>query len=635
MNKKRDIKKISYFTVGLTITFLLCISYILQPKPLHIFDLKLYDLLFLLRGEEKQSDRLVIVAIDEPSLEKLGRWPWDRDLFAKMIKKISEFSPAVIAFDVLFSEQEKNDIILSKSISDAGIVLMPIVFFFDKEDLAPKDIILKSCIRILNPEKFERHPPVSSRNVLVPVEKISLASAGFGHINMFPDVDGTIRSEVLFIEYEGCLIPSLSLKAVAVYLGIPEEKLIIDATRGIFIGKRYLKTDKQGRILIPYYGGNETFKYISAVDILNGRVNKRDLEEKIVLIGATAVGIYDLRVTPFSSALPGVEKHANVIEALISGKNIVSAHNGVIFLSLILTGVLSILIYQKLRAMHSLILLITLISIIFIISYFLFVSQGIWFSYLYPSANLFFQFICITAIKYAFFEKEARQIKRIFSSYVTERIVSELIKNPSMAKLGGDKREITVLFSDIRDFTSLSEKLTPEQVVEILNDYFSSMTEIILKWEGTLDKFIGDAIMVFWGAPIEQPDHAERAVNCAIEMLQKLREICEKLKAEGKPILKIGIGINTGEAIVGNIGAEGKKMDYTVIGDSVNIASRLEGLNKQFNTEIIISEFTYKKILPKIEMKLFENLVSFEALGKISIRGKREPIEIYKVSVVS
>jgi len=244
MDKKREIKKSIYYIIAVAITLIFCLLYYFQPEPLHILELKLYDLLFLLRGEERPSDKVIIVAIDEPSIEKLGRWPWSRDKIAKLVETLNEYSPAVIAFDVIFSETEKNDTALAKSIENAGKVILPVVFFFDKKDLKPKSVIFKSSVRVINHEKFMEYAPLSSNSVLIPVEPLSKASAGFGHINMFPDPDGTIRTETLFIEYNGYLIPSLSLKASALYLGIPEEKFLIDATKGIYLGKKYISTDR-------------------------------------------------------------------------------------------------------------------------------------------------------------------------------------------------------------------------------------------------------------------------------------------------------------------------------------------------------------------------------------------------------
>lgn len=627
---KFQLKKSIYYLFGIAITLFFCLLYLLKPQPIQTIDLKLYDLMFLLRGKENHSNKVVIVAIDEKSLEKIGRWPWSRDIMAKLVDKLTENSPAVIAFDVIFSESEKNDPILAKSIRNAGNVIMPVVFFFDKEDEKLKESIIDSSIKVINQERLLEYAPLSSKSVLFPVDSIANSSAGFGHINMFPDHDGTIREELLYVEYNGYLIPSLSLISAANYLGIPREKFLVDAAKGIYLGKRYIPTDKFGRILIPYYGGNHTFNHISIVDVIEGKIKREDIEEKIILIGATAVGIYDLRVTPFSSALPGVEKHANAIESLISGKNLLHASDKIILLSVIVIGVLGTILYKKLKSWYGLVLLFSMLLINFSLSYFLFAYKGIWFTPFYSSANVITQFIVIIAVKYAISEKEARHIRKIFSNYVTERVVNELIKNPSMAKLGGERREVTVFFSDIRGFTSLSEKLQPEDVVDILNEYFNKMTEIIFKWEGTLDKFIGDAIMIFWGAPLPQPDHAERAINCSIEMTLALESLCEKWTKEGKPALKIGIGINTGEVLVGNIGAEGRKMDYTVIGDHVNLASRLEGLNKKFGTEIIISEYTLEKIRDSIEAGKFGSIL-VRGLGNIAVKGKEKPVKIYGI----
>lgn len=616
---------------GIFIVIIFSLLFYIKPYPLELLDMKVYDLFFHLRGQETPPKNIVIAAIDEKSLEKIDRWPWSRDKIARVIDKLSELQAGVIAFDIIFSEHEKNDRVLANSISKAGNIILPAVFFFNAD--VPEDLtIASSALPVLNPQGFKKYHPISSKNVLTCEKTIAQNAAGFGHINMFPDPDGTIRWEVLFIEYYGYLIPSLSLKTASLYLGIPPEKQAIDAAKGIHLGKRYIPTDPWGRILISYYGGNETFKYISIADLLENRVKKEDIEDKIVIVGATAVGIYDLRVTPLSSALPGVEKHANVIASIIDGRNLLPVSSSVVLLLIFLSGILSITFYKRLKAGYSVIVLLSLVVAVFSASFILF-KKGIWLSTVYISGNLVVQFLTIITIKYAYSEKETRRIKKIFSSYVTEKVVNELIKNPSMAKLGGERREVTVLFSDIRDFTKLAEKLPPERVVELLNEYFSAMTEIIFKWEGTLDKFMGDAIMVFWGAPLPQDDHAERALSCAVEMINRLRYLCNKWKIENKPLLRIGIGISTGEVLVGNIGAEGKKMDYTVIGDHVNLACRLENLNKQFDSEILISEFTYEKVKRKIDTEILKT-IHFEELGFIAVKGKEIPVKIFKISLL-
>lgn len=596
--------------------------------PLELIDLKIYDVFFHLRGEKDPPKDVVIAAIDEQSLEKLGRWPWSRDHIAKLIDKLTDAGAAVIALDIIFSEAEKNDPVLAQSIGRAGNVILPVVFFFDKETQEFGEIA-NSGVPAMNAHMFKRYHPISSKGVLAPREILAKEAAGFAHINMFPDPDGTIRWEALLIEYRGYLIPSLALKSTAMFLGIPNEKFLVDSTRGIYLGKRFIPTDPWGRILIPYYGGSSTFKTISIVDILEDKVKKGELEEKIVLVGATAVGIYDLRVTPLNSAMPGIEKHAHVIASLLDGKVILPIPKYVVSLTMLVFLFIGTFFYQRLKALYSLSILVVLSGGVFLVSFYLF-NNGYWFSGIYISGSILTQFLTIISIRYAYTEKEARRIRRIFSSYVTEKVVNELIKNPSMAKLGGERREVTVLFSDVRGFTSLSEKLAPEKVVEALNELFKAMVEIIFKWEGTLDKFIGDAIMVFWGAPLPQEDHAKRAVGCAVEMILTLRRLNQNWAKEGKPPLRIGVGINSGEVLVGNIGVEGKKMDYTVIGDNVNLASRLEGLNKDFNSEIIISEYTLERIRDELLKGALGELELIE-LGDVKVKGKEKPVKIFQI----
>jgi adenylate cyclase len=231
---------------------------------------------------------------------------------------------------------------------------------------------------------------------------------------------------------------------------------------------------------------------------------------------------------------------------------------------------------------------------------------------------------------YAIEERTARKIRAMFSSYVTEKVVNELIKNPHMAKLGGERREMTILFADVVGFTTFSEKHTPEEVVAILNEYLGAMTDVIFRWEGTLDKFVGDAIVAFWGAPMRQENHAELALRCALDMVKRLEELQKKSRSEGKPVLDSGIGVNTGEVLVGNIGAEGKKMEYTVIGDHVNLCSRVESLTRQFHTHLLITEFTLNKIKDLVAAHQIGH-ISIQGREKVVVKGREKMVGIYEV----
>lgn len=618
--------KAFFLPLSLFLTLFFAILTYVRPYFIEFLDFKLYDLFYNLRGSLKAPSDIVIATIDEKSLEKLGRWPWSRDKIAKLIDKLSELGAEVIALDIILSEREPHDPLLAESIKKAGNVILPVVFMFDKEDFSQAEIFSNYALSFYKSD-LNKFFPIRAKRVLTPLPEFIEHALALSHINIFPDSDGVVRWETLYIEYGGYLIPSLSLKVVSHYLGLPDEKMLILPGQGIYIGKNFLPTDSSGRILIPYYGGFGHFQHISIVDILEGKVAKREVEGKIVLVGATAIGIYDLRVTPLSPALPGVEKHASVIAGLLEGKRLILTPLPTVLLVVGLTGVVSLL-FLYFRALFSFFILLGTSFVLTGGAYLLFQKKEIFLLQSAPLLNLFIQFSLLSTLKYALVEREASFIRHVFSSYVTERVVEELIKNPEMARLGGERRDISVLFTDLRGFTSLSEKLSPEQVVELLNEYFKAMVEVVFKWDGTLDKFIGDAIMVFWGAPLSMEDHAKRAVLCAFEMSERLQELNEKLEKEGKPPLRLGAGINTGQALVGNIGAEGKKMDYTVIGDTVNLASRLEGLNKHFGTEILISEFTLERI--KNEIEKFPPII-VRGVGTVQVKGKEKPVKVYSI----
>jgi adenylate cyclase len=301
-------------------------------------------------------------------------------------------------------------------------------------------------------------------------------------------------------------------------------------------------------------------------------------------------------------------------------------------LVVIFAGLITLIVGQ--RKMNSL----SLLGVYFLITFFyitfnqiLFTYYGIRMNLVFPLFTLFSGGTFIVNYRYFVEERKARNVRKMFSSYVTERVVNELIKNPEMAKLGGDRREVTVFFSDIRSFTTFSERHEPEEVVAMLNEYLNAMTDIVFKWEGTLDKFIGDAVVAFWGAPLPQDNHAELAIRCSLNMIDKLKELQDKWRSEGKVPLEIGIGLNTGEVLVGNIGAEGKKMDYTVIGDHVNLAARVESLTKKYSARILITEFTLEKLRDIINENRLGHILA-KGLERVIVKGKDKPVGLYKIS---
>ncbi|HMK48694.1 MAG TPA: adenylate/guanylate cyclase domain-containing protein [Thermodesulfovibrionales bacterium] len=635
VNRAKKTKVI--FLIGLFITALFAVLMKLGFYPLEILEDKMYDLRFKLMGKTKAPDNIVIAAIDEKSIEKLGRWPWGRDRMAGLLDKLSKAEAELIVFDIFMPESEVHDLMLAKAVKNAGNVLLPLVFSFDTSQTSRQNehITYAAVQQITNSEKFGKYAPIHASGVLAPVLVLMQESMAIGHINMKPDDnDGTLRWEMMAIEYNGYLYPSLDALTAAVYLGIPFEKVAVDATRGIQLSqKRFIPTDEHGRSLIYYYGRSFTFKHYSISDIIEGEVGAKQLAGKIVLVGATAMGIYDLRVTPFSPAMPGVEKHANVISSILEKRFLRKAplHTNIIIL--VLSGLFISFFVSRFKASVSLLFTFCVVVLLTAASYYLFAFKGIWIYVAYPSIAILLIFANGSAYSHAVEETYARKMKAMFSSYVTERVVNELIRNPGMAKLGGERKNVTILFSDVRGFTSFSESHSPEEVVPILNEYLGAMTEIIFKWEGTVDKFMGDAILAFWGAPMKQDNHPELAIKCSLHMLSKLRELQEKWKAEGKPALDAGIGINTGDVIVGNIGAEGRKMDYTVIGDHVNLASRVEALTRKYNASILITEFTMHEISKAIEAGRIGHIEA-TGLEKVIVKGKENAVGIFELKIL-
>jgi adenylate cyclase len=447
---------------------------------------------------------------------------------------------------------------------------------------------------------------------------------------MIPDKDGVLRWEIMAIELDGEVFPSITLQAARVARDLPMETMMLKATDGIQLGDSFVPTDFWGRMLIRYYGPEGTTPQISALDILQNKVDPAKIKGKIVLIGATAVGIYDLRVTP-TGIMPGVEKHANVVTSILRKDFIFRITNLTNVLIILFSGIIFSILIVRLKALFGALLSFVFIGALYLITNYFFFEKNLWIDLSYAGSSLVSTYFAITAYRYATEERYAKRIRGMFSSYVTERVVNELIKNPSLAKLGGERREITVMFSDVRGFTTFSEKHSPEQVVHILNEYLGEMTDIIFQWEGTLDKFVGDEIVAFWGAPLPQENHAELAVKCTLHMTKRLNELHGKWEAEGREPLYAGFGINTGEVIVGNIGAEGKKMDYTVIGDNVNLGARVEGLTRKYNSDMIITEATLDKIRNLIaEDKSWK--IKIEGLDRVAVKGKAEPVAIYAVS---
>ncbi|MDH4161367.1 MAG: adenylate/guanylate cyclase domain-containing protein [Nitrospirota bacterium] len=613
--------------IALIVAITLSLFHVTSFRFFDILDQKTLDLQFALRGPLAPGPETVIAAIDEKSISRLGRFPWPRSTWGRIVDRLTEEGAKVIVFDVFFTEPENvtSDDQFQKAIRESGRVVLPMVF--DLQGAFGETGFTDQKVDFLMPAAYSafRNPEQDAipeaKMVLPSLMRFSTYAKTLAHINMNPDSDGTLRWEMLAVKYKDDYYAPIGLQAARLFLDLPSERMVLDMAGGVTMNNTVIPTDAYGRMLINYRGPNKTFPMYSLSDLLDRTLPAGTLKNKVILIGATAIGIYDLRVTPYSTNMAGIEKHANVVDNILHGDFLHRAADYDIPLIFLFTLVMGALL-PRLGAKEGGLLFLALLAGFSGFVYYLFAARGVWFSWVYPASAIFFGYMSQTAYRFFTEERRARDIRKMFSSYVSKRIVDELIRDPSKMKLGGDRKELTVLFSDIRGFTTFSEKHQPEEVVSQLNEYLGAMTHVVFEHEGTLDKFVGDAVMAFWGAPLDQQDHAVRCVRCALDMIKKLKALQEKWAAEGKHVIDIGVGINSGDMIVGNMGAEGKKMDFTVIGDNVNLAARVEGLTRQHNCHIIITEYTYAKV---------KDVVNVQELGAVTVKGKAQPVFMYAV----
>ena len=620
-----------YFMWGGAAAVLSLLLYWTRPAFMEKVDLSALDAKFKFRTKTaiKPTDEVIIIAIDEKSINKLGRWPWSRTTIAKLVEKLA---PAkVTALDIVFSEPEgkKQDEALANAVAKAGNVVLGFFFREDSTQEPSPEILndLKrskiSLIKFLDDAESVPVPEIAGLDANIP--QIAEKSYGSASFNIFPDNDGIVRNSQLLFLYQGELYPSLAAGAVRKYF--ETEPILEIANYGVHslaIGDRNIPVDETGGMAINYYGRGGTFKTYPVVDILSGKVGAEEIKGKVVFVGATEKGIYDLRATPVDPIFPGVEIHATVAANIIQNRHLIK-DNRVIAFDIVLILVLPILLMAAIGGVNRTLISLSVFSVFLsfhgLTNYYLFSNYNVVSSMVYPAFSLGLAYLLAEGYRNIIIEGRNRYIRKAFSTYVSPSLVTQIMKDPGRLKLGGEKRKITIFFSDIRGFTSLSEKLSPEELVGILNNYLSPMTQIVLDEKGTLDKYIGDAIMVVFNAPLDIPDHAERACRMSLRMLEKLEELNKGWTEKGYSRLDIGIGINTGDAVVGNMGAE-LRFDYTAIGDNVNLASRLEGMNKVYGTHIIVTQTTYENVKDRF---------IFREIDAVAVKGKKIPVRIYEL----
>ena len=550
------------------------------------WNLRASDQLFLSRDADPS---IVIVAIDDTSLVEVGRWPWDRSVHAEIISNVAAAGARTIAYDVNFPEASESaeDLALAGAIRSAGNVVLPVELQLERRE---NELVWTS--------------------LLAPIPDFASSAASLGHSNTPPDDDGVVRRIPLSVPQDrtGSLIPAFSAEALRV-AGAPNG--FADAPK-----------DGNGRTLIHAPGQPfKAFKTVRAVDVLKGRANMSVFQDAIVFVGSTAADLHDALLVPTSGGvpMPGVEIHASFADTALSKAWLQAMPRTVTAGIVFLLAVLATLAVLLTRARYSWFIVI-LLWLGTVIAGFIGFDRGFVPELIWPTLVLVFTYAAVTVERRVTSDRERKELKAAFSQYVSPSVVNVILQDPSKLKLGGDRRRMTVLFSDIRGFTTISEKMSPEELVENLNIYLDRMTDIVFANEGVLDKYIGDAVMAFWNAPFDQKDHALRSVKTALEMSKALAEMNEE-KAFGDLELHIGIGVNSGDMVVGNIGGAAR-FDYTVIGDNVNLGSRLEGLTKEYGIEIIAAQSTVDELGGEALTR---------RVDKVAVKGKKEPVIIHEV----
>ncbi len=645
------------------------------------------DLRFALRGKREADPRIVIVGIDEKTLQEVGSFPLPRSSYAVLVRNLKQDGAQVIAFDEDFSQPASSEAlaVLSKLKQDLGkhatpqqtqelqrlwqqadvdtqfanalqnagnVVLGHLFLDADRaETIDPKQaeayfniVWAKAFPQVLKAGGGNFDPGAAwiqgggavEQGVEPNVPQYAQAAASYGFFNIVPDQDGTLRRALFMIRYrDQDFFPSLDLAVLQQYESIPDQQIAAyisaDGLDHIQFGNHLLRPWHDGTALINYVGPYHSYPHYSMVDVMNGKVPAGTFRDKIVFVGPTALAIADIRNTPFAdqSSYMGVEVHANILDNLLHSAEphrtflVRTSREELADIGFIILFGLGLGVWLgRSRPLAATATTIVVLALFAAFVYFSFVHWGRWFSLVIPGLTLILAYLGSISYRMFFEEREKRKIRKQFGMFLSPDVLALIEKDPEKYfRPGGETKELTILFSDIRDFTSMSEGMAPDELVRMLNEYFNAMTDVLYKNLGTLDKFIGDAIMAFWGSPYPQEDHASRACICALQMKDKLVELNSDWERRGIHTIAIGIGINSGPVNVGNIGSE-KRLSWTVMGDNVNLASRLEGMTKQYRTPVLINETTHEQTK--------EQFVARE-VDKIRVKGKHRPVTIYEL----
>lgn len=592
----------------------------------------LYDVRVRLTMPGGIDDRIVIIDIDEASQQQLGQWPWQRETLAAIVDSLfDDYGIRGLAFDVLFAEAGRSG--GNEAFAESFIARNIVAGFVFKDSISanepeftgtlPAPIIPASDLTGISV------PFVEARGFTGSLAELQENAAGGGFFDSpLIDSDGVFRRAPLVQRYRGDLYPTLALALVYAVEGAPSVgfRFANDKRRGIDLesfqmGERNIPVNEQAAVFIPFRGPQESFRYIPARDIVNRTAPAEVLQDKLVLVGASAAGLLDLRSTPVGQRYIGVEVHANLVAGLLDGtiRQQPAWSVGLELLLLIFVGTLIALLLPKLSPLSALLLVAAIFALAMVANLWLWNA----FNLVIPIAPLFgYTLVCgLLQITYGFFieQRNKRHLSQIFGQYIPPSVVEEIDASGADVSLDGDTRNMSVLFSDVRGFTTISEGLTARELTQMMNEFLTPFTRVIQQHRGTIDKYMGDCVMAFWGAPLPDENHAKNALLAAYGMLDAVKALDEPFALKGWPAVRVGVGIATGDMNVGNMGSE-FRVAYTVMGDTVNLGSRLEGLTKQYGVDIIVSENTVAAI----------DDFTFRELDLVRVKGKHKPVAIFE-----
>ncbi|MCI5217703.1 MAG: adenylate/guanylate cyclase domain-containing protein [Candidatus Electrothrix sp. LOE2] len=632
---------------GLLLTVLSVILYQYNPRGLEELRLRAFDLFLGSRPAPLGDVRVVIVTVDSDSLLRYGQWSWPRDLLAKMLERITAAEPAVVGFDILFAEPDRSSPLMPGhdiSLHDAALAKVlhnspvPVVLGYAFTDT---DTDMQSVRKKLVPETggfvFDGGNPgpflhtFAGVNSTIKVLEKTASGSGFFNIT---NSDSITRRIPLLAAFSDQVYPSLILSMIQAAEGdgcavkvVVDKEIKENGIRVVHTGPYQIPTTMQGELIIHFSGPAHTFPYIAADDILSEDYDptalRKMLVDAYVLVGISAPGLFDVLSVPTDPVFPGVELHAHALNTILTGNFLHRPEwvKGVEITCLICIGLMFVLLFPRMKATSGALLVLTMFGgmVLFFLWNF---SRQILIDIVYPAIFTGLMFTLFTFHNFFKEEQEKHRLRSVFSQYLAPTVVDELLKKRDSLVLDGEERDLTILFSDICKFTAIAEKMSPDNLCVFLNEYLTPMTDAVMERRGTVDKFIGDAVMAFWNAPLEISDHIRSACDCALAMLKELAVLNLSWQQQGMPEIRIGIGIHSGVARVGNMGSR-QRFDYTVMGDTVNLASRLEGLTRLYGVDILVSGTIYAAMQ--------ESDFCFRYIDTVRVSGKREPVVLYQL----